>query len=442
VRAYGHEVRYCSELKKWFIWNGKFWEKDTSGDIYRRAKKTVRAMLIEAAQIESDEARKALVRHQKRSESENRIKAMVNLAQSEPGVPVHLSDFNRDPMLFNVQNGTIDLRTCKLQSHRPADLLTKISPVTYSSAATAPNWEAFIKRITAQSDRLAEYLARIVGYSLTGETVEHALFLLYGTGANGKSTFLESLRHVMGDYAATADFGTFLNSRTQGVRNDIARLNGSRFVTATESEAGKRMAESVVKQLTGGDRVSARFLYGEFFEFQPSFKLFLGTNHRPKVIGSDDGIWRRIRLIPFMVTIPSCERDRNLTVRLKLEADGILNWAIRGLQDWRKEGLRDPDEVLNATDEYRRREDAIGHFLESCCNRREGARASSEALYKRYGAWASANREFELNHREFSKVLEDKGFVRKHTDRGTAWLGIELRLDAESAVMSNNAHLF
>lgn len=349
VREHGEDVRYCAEIKKWFIWNGSFWEKDSSGEIYRRAKKTVRGMLIEAAHIESEEVRKALVKHERRSESENRIKAMVNVAQSESGIPIRLTHFDADPMLFNVQNGTIDLRKGELRKHRREDLISKISPVTYDPLAPAPLWGAFIKRITNGSEGLAEYLARTVGYSLTGETAEHALFLLYGTGANGKSTFLEALRYVMGDYAATADFGAFLASKGQGIRNDIARLKGARFVTATESEAGKRMAESLVKQLTGGDQVSARFLYGEFFEFHPAFKLFLGTNHRPKVIGSDEGIWRRIRLIPFTLTIPPSERDKKLTAKLKSEAQGILNWAIDGLRDWLDGGLKDPAEVLAAT---------------------------------------------------------------------------------------------
>jgi putative DNA primase/helicase len=429
VREHGEEVRYCAEIRKWLIWNGKLWERDSCGEIYRRAKKTVRGMLVEAAHIESEEVRKALVKHERRSESENRIKAMVNVAQSESGVPIRLTDFDADPMLFNVQNGTIDLRKGELRNHRREDLISKISPVTFDALASAPHWGSFIKRITNGSEGLAEYLARTVGYSLTGETSEHALFLLYGTGANGKSTFLEALRYVMGDYAATADFGAFLISKGQGIRNDIARLKGARFVTATESEAGKRMAESLVKQLTGGDQVSARFLYGEFFEFHPAFKLFLGTNHRPKVIGSDEGIWRRIRLIPFTMTIPLSERDKKLTAKLKSEAQGILNWALAGLRDWLEGGLKDPDEVLAATREYRQREDAIAHFLESCCTLQSDARVGSEPLYKQYCNWAAANNEYLLNSRDFSKTLEEKDFVKKHTSQGTTWFGIEVNAD-------------
>jgi putative DNA primase/helicase len=438
VKEHGKDIRYCAEIKRWFVWNGNFWERDASGEVYRKAKKTVRQMLIEAAHIESEEVRKALVKHERRSESENRIKAMVNLAQSESGIPIRLTEFDADSMLFNLQNGTIDLRTGELQKHRREDLISKISSVTYNPLASAPLWDSFIKRITNGSEGLAGYLARAVGYSLTGETIEHALFLLYGTGANGKSTFLEAVRYVMGDYAASADFGAFLVSKGQGIRNDIARLQGTRFVTATESEAGKRMAESLVKQLTGGDQVSARFLYGEFFEFRPSFKLFLGTNHRPKVIGSDEGIWRRIRLIPFTATIPPSERDRNLTAKLKLEADGILNWAIAGLQAWRNGGLQDPKEVLTATDEYRQREDAIGHFLELCCASRKDGRVGSDALYKRYGTWVNANKEYELSHREFSKMLEERGFKKDHTAQGTTWFGIELNSEHSASAHLND----
>jgi putative DNA primase/helicase len=441
VREHGEDVRYCAEIRKWFIWNGRLWERDSSGEIYRRAKKTVREMLVEAAHMDSEEIRKALVKHERRSESENRIKAMVNVAQSESGIPIRLTDFDADPMLFNVKNGTIDLRKGELREHRREDLISKISPVIYNPLASAPLWDSFIRRITNGSEGLVEYLARTIGYSLTGETTEHALFLLYGTGANGKSTFLEALRYVMGDYAMTADFGAFLISKGQGIRNDIARLKGARFVTATESEAGKRMAESLVKQLTGGDQVSARFLYGEFFEFQPMFKLFLGTNHRPKIIGSDEGIWRRIRLIPFTVTIPPSERDKKLTAKLKSEAQGILNWAIDGLRDWLDGGLRDPAEVLAATREYRQREDAIAHFLEYCCTLQTEARAGSEALYRQYCNWAETNNEYLLNSRDFSKTLEEKGFVKKHTAQGTTWYGIEVNVDRSVPAPSQGDNL-
>ena len=299
VKRYGNDIRYCNHTKKWYVWTGRRWAIDDKGAVTKKAKRVVQSILAEAAEIEDEETRKAYVQHERRSEAKNRLDAMVGLAQSEGDVPVRLDEFDPNPMLLNTVGGTIGLETVNLDIHRRRDMATKISPVKYDPDAKWPTWERFLNQVTAGDKELQGYLQRCVGYSLTGETSEHALFLLYGKGANGKSTFLEVVRHVLGDYAQTADFASFMISKNQTIRNDIAKLNGARLVTATESESGKRMSETVVKQLTGGDTVSARFLYSESFEFVPQFKLWLATNHKPKIVGADDGIWRRIRLIPF-----------------------------------------------------------------------------------------------------------------------------------------------
>ena len=425
VAAEGENIRYCYKNKSWYVWDGRMWSKDESGEIDRVAKRTVKAMLPEAANLDDDRC-KILVAHEQRSESGSRLHAMESLARSEKGVSVQLIDFDVDPMLFNCKNGTIDLSNAEIRDHRRADLISKIAPVVYEPNADCPTWRDFLVTVTGGNAELADYLQRCVGYSLTGQTTEHAMFLLYGTGANGKSTFLEVLRHVFGDYSQTADFGSFLFSNGQSVRNDLAKLNGARFVTANESDSGKRLDETVVKQMTGGDTVTARFLYGEHFEFIPQFKLWLGTNHKPTIRGQDEGVWRRIRLIPFTVSIPHNEQDQMLKGKLKFEASGILNWALKGLAQWRAEGLKEPTVVEEATKEYRAGQDVIGHFLETRCVEEEGLESAARELYTAYKQWAEETCEWVMNERVFSNVLAERGFKKVRHGGGMVWKGIGL----------------
>jgi putative DNA primase/helicase len=346
VAAEGENIRYCYKNKSWYVWDDRMWLKDESGEIHRVAKRTVKAMLHEAADLDNERC-KILVTHEQRSESEGRLNAMVSLSRSEENVSVQLSDFDVDPMLFNCKNGTIDLSNGEMRDHRRTDLISKITPVEYQFNAECPTWEDFLDTVTGGNGELTDYLQRCIGYSLTGQTIEHALFLLYGTGANGKSTFLEVLRHVLGDYSQTADFGSFLFSNGQSVRNDLAKLNGARFVTANESDSGKRMDETVVKQMTGGDTVTARFLYGEHFEFTPQFKLWLGTNHKPTIRGQDEGVWRRIRLIPFTVSIPRHKQDHTLLESSTGHSKGWSNGEQTGYKSlqWSRTPRRNTEQI-------------------------------------------------------------------------------------------------
>jgi putative DNA primase/helicase len=426
VIAAGNDIRFCHTTKKWLVWDRTRWVKDQTGGIVRLAKNCVRDILIEALLVGDDKQRAALVTHEQRSEAQPRIKAMVSLAESEPGIPIQLEELDRDPLLFNCANGTLDLRTGKLREHRREDLISKIAPVEFDPAAVCPGWIDFLYRVTAGSIELGKFLQRIVGYCLTALTIEQVLFLLYGRGANGKSTFLETLRWIFGDYAAQCDFATFLLAKGQSIRNDVARLNGARFVTAIESDAGKRLAETLVKTVTGGDTVTARFLYAEHFEFQPTFKLFLATNHKPRITGQDDAIWRRIRLIPFTVTIPKAERDGHLPEKLKAEAPGILNWALDGLKAWQVHGLTEPDAVASATGDYRESQDALAHFLEAKCTIRPEAEERASELYRAYKDWTEAAGEFRLTQRDFSSTMSERGFVKKRGNAGFVWYGVEV----------------
>jgi putative DNA primase/helicase len=430
VAAEGNNIRYCYENKKWYVWDGRIWSKDDSGKIYRLAKQTAKGMLHEAADLQDEEERKLLVSHEQRCESEGRLNAMVSVARWQEGVPIKLTDFDCDPMLLNCFNGTMDLSTGNLFEHRREKLISKMAEVEYRPEEKCPTWLEFMDTVADGRVELTEYLQRCVGYSLTGQTVEHALFLLYGRGANGKSTFLEVLRHIFAEYSQTADFSSFLASNVQTVRNDLAKLNGARFVTASESDSGKRLDETIIKQMTGGDTVFARFLYSEGFEFTPQMKLWLGTNHKPTIRGQDEGVWRRIRLIPFTVSIPLEQQDHNLRDKLKQEASGILNWALEGLVQWHAKGLEEPAVVKDATNDYRTDQDVLAHFIATRCTEEDDLESPARDLYQAYKKWAEETNEYVMNERGFSNALSERGFRKVRLCEGNMWKGIGLTSDS------------
>lgn len=412
---------------RWFHWDGQRWAASESGrQVDRSAKAIARDMAKRAlASGDKDEIRWAL-----RTQSRERIKAMIDLARPELSVPA--AQLDGDPLLLNVLNGTLDLRTGILRKHDPADLITKLAAVTYDADAQCPNWLRFLDRVLATDAELIRGVQKMVGYSLTGDTREQVFFFLHGTGANGKTTFVEVLRALLGDYSTQAEFSTFLARRGDGPRNDIARLRGARFVAATEAQQDRNLDEAVVKSLTGGDTITARFLYGEFFEFQPAFKIWLTANHRPQVRGDDPAIWRRVRLVPFVVTIPDEERDPQLPATLAAELSGILTWAVEGCLAWQREGLGLPAAVRDATAGYRADMDRLAAFLYERCLIALEAQAGSTDLYSAYSAWCQARGEPADSQRVFSERLaaHDPGRIRKLKSNGLmVWRGIELRPD-------------
>lgn len=310
---------------------------------------------------------------------------MVELAQSEPGIAVHHTALDSAPWLLNCRNGTIDLKTGTPHPHDRAQLLTKQIDVDYDPAAPAPRWARFIERITDGDPELATYMQRAAGYTLTGDVSEQCLFFCYGNGANGKSTYVETLAALLGNFWLKAPTEMLMQQRSGGggVPNDVARLPGARMVVAAEVSEGGRIDEAKVKDLTGGDTLIARFMRAEFFEFRPVFKLWLYGNHKPQIRGTDNGIWRRIRLIPFTATIPEAERDPALAEKLRVELAGILAWAVRGCLAWQAEGLTAPVAVKAATDTYRAEMDAIGAFLLDSCTIAPRLSASAGDLYKK-----------------------------------------------------------
>jgi putative DNA primase/helicase len=427
VADHGQDVRYCYPWGKWLVWTGARWEADDSGKVHRLAKETVRGIYQEAAEAESESQRKELARHATRSEAEARIRAMLELAKSE--VSVSTDDLDRDPWLLNVLNGTVDLhQSGELMEHRREDLITKLAPIEYDPEARAATWEAFLRRVLPKEE-VREFVRRAAGYSLTGDTSEQCMFINHGGGNNGKSTFQETIAAALGDYAMRAPTEMLLARRAGGIPNDVARLKGGRFVMSSETEEGRRLAESLVKDLTGQDTISARFMRAEWFDFTPTHKLWLSTNHKPEIRGTDNAIWRRIRLVPWTVAIPPAEQDKKLLAKLRKELPGILAWAVRGCLKWQREGLAEPEEVRSATAAYRSEMDVLAAFIEDRCVVGRGLEAQATPLYNAYREWAESAGEKAEKQRGFGMRLTERGFAREKRGGTYRWLGIGLRHD-------------
>jgi putative DNA primase/helicase len=386
----------------------------------------VRKIYEETKFVEDDTKRQATARHALSSESNGRIKAMVSLAKSE--LPIKPEVFDKNKYLLNVKNGTIDLKTGILHPHKRENYITKVAPVVYDENAECPEWDRFLDRIMDGNENLISFLQRAVGYSLSGDVSEQCLFIFWGAGANGKSTFLRTIGTLLGDYSQHAATETILLKKGGGIPNDLARMKGARFVTCSEAEAEHKLAENLIKQMTGDDLISARFLHQEWFEFEPEYKLFLGTNNRPIIKGDEHAIWRRIRLVPFNVIIPEAEKDIHLFEKLKNELSGILNWALKGALDWQKNRLGTPPEVIEATNEYRSDMDLIGGFIDECCVQESNVQVSSKNLYQAYSNWCENSGEVHLKKNWFGRKLREKGFESKvlGSERARYWLGLDL----------------
>jgi len=425
VEQHGKDVRWCDPFKSWFIWNDTKWSRDEAQRIVTRAKATVRDMYAGAARIADDEMRKRLMDHARKTEARSRIDAMIAL--SRPDVAVVPEQFDRDPWLLNIQNGTINLHTGRLQEHRREDLCTKLASVPYDPEAKCPRWQKFLAEVFEPHADLISFVQRATGYSLTGDVREECFFLLAGSGRNGKGTFLKTIQTLLADYAGTADFATFTLRHESGMRDDVANMRGQRFVVAQEAHEGAALAEGVIKWLTGGDRVRARRLYENSSEFDPTFKLWLATNHKPEVRGTDPAIWSRIKLIPFDVSFEGRE-DKTLKQALLKELPGILTWAVHGCLSWQKDGLQFPASVIEATREYRTDSDQVGRFLAECCVKGKAAQTRAARLYESYKSWCEANGEKQLTSTAFgTRARGCDGVSKEVTRKGTIYGGIGLR---------------
>lgn len=440
VQRYRDNTRYSYTNKCWYFYDGKQWVTDTTGQIKRLLDAVVEEMKNEdvyvADGMDEEEAEKAFLKHVKASRS-NRGKTSM-LKEVEHHLPVSPDDFDRDKSAFNAQNGYIDLIGGTLNEHSRKKMFTKISNVEFTDKTDCPRWLDFLNEIFEYDQELIDFIQKSVGYSLSGSTREQCMFILFGNGRNGKSVFLDIINDILGSYATNIQPQTLMvKQQTSGANSDIARLKGARLVTTTEPNDGVRLDEGLVKQLTGGDKVTARHLYGNEFEFEPEFKIWMATNHKPIIRGTDDGIWRRMKMIPFKYQIPDHRVDKNLKYKLRKELPAILNWAVEGALKWQKEGLKNPRVVEEANKEYRTEMDVIELFMQECCAIDESYSIQAKVLYQTYKDWAKENNQYEMNNTRFGKEMGQK-FGKHKTHGQIKYFGLMINDEYDQKTFSIN----
>lgn len=426
----GTQVAHCELWGKWLYWDGHRWSVDMSNHIRSLVERSVQTMHALNPLTPEGEEQKALRRFIQQSESQRGFDHC--LGQARHLVPVQPDDLDQNQWLFNAADGTIDLRTGEVFAPRRSDLITKRSEIAYGhpEESDCPMWTDFLHMVMGGDEELIRFLQMAAGYTLTGRTSEQCFFLLSGRGKNGKSTFLETLARIMGDdYAGTAPIDSFLERRYEAIRNDLAGMKGRRMVSAIEANQGSQLDEALVKSITGGDKISARFLRAEFFEFRPEFKLWLGVNERPRIRGDDEGIWRRVRLVPFEVEIPPQKRILDFGQKLvdAGEMTAILRWAVRGCQMWLDEGsLQSPARIIEATASYREEQDVLGSWLRSRCTVGGTFQVASSVAYKDYREWAAESGHRPMALQTWSRKVAERGFehVRKNSGRFFRGLGL------------------
>ena len=409
------DLRYVDAWGKWLHWNGSCWCRDKVLRVYNQVRTICRTESVNCNYPRDSRA----------VASGKTVAAVERLARCDKRLAATADQWDADPWLLNTPGGIVDLRDGDLRAAKREDYCTKITAV--APDGECPLWHEFLDRIFAGDVDLIDFMQRMCGYALTGDISEHALFFGHGSGANGKGRFVAAISGIMGTYAATAPMEVFTESRTDRHPTELAGLMGARLVTAQETEKGRRWAETRIKTMTGGDKISARFMRQDFFEFTPQFKLLIMGNHRPGLRGVDESIRRRMNLIPFTVTIPEEERDPDLDKKLRTEWPGILAWMITGCLKWQEDGLRTPQAVIEATEAYLRNEDAIATWMEERCSTGPNESAASSALFGSWRLWAEGAGEPVGSQKVLSQTLADRGFVSVHTKAGTIFKGISLK---------------
>jgi putative DNA primase/helicase len=414
---HGDNLRYTAHWGHWHVWVGTRWKRDETCYVVDLVRLLCRKVSSECYEDKNLPRRIA---------SASTVAAVERLARSDRRHTASVHQWDADPWLLNTPAGVVDLRTGTLRPAMREDFCTKVTSA--APGGDCPLWMAFLSRITADNIELQKFLQRFCGYLLTGITREDALFFFYGTGANGKTVFINTISEVMGDYSKTAPMEAFTASNNDQHPTDLAGLQGARLVSASETEDGKRWAENKLKRLTGGDPIAARFMRQDFFEYVPQFKLLIAGNHKPGLHAVNEAIRRRIYLVPFSVTIPVEERDEELTEKLRPEFPGILRWMIDGCLDWQRDGLSQPSIVKDATEEYLASEDVVGQWLEECCDIGPHKSSTGTALFASFQQWCIRNEEMVSSQKRFSQNLEARGFNRKRSSNTRSFCGIALRL--------------
>jgi putative DNA primase/helicase len=420
-------VKYVPAWGRWLRWDGRRWADDDVLEHLRRARKTARALVEEAAAERDEARRKALLDHARRSAGEPRLRAILAIAASDERIVVRPADLDSDPWVLNAENGTIDLHTGKLRPHQPDDLLTMLAGAAYDPDAAAPLWEAHLRRWLV-SDDVIDFFRRLCGVSALGLTLEHLVAILWGGGGNGKSVTRNAVAGTLGDYAHHSTLDLLLQTRRSAgqATPELADLRGRRLVTVSESPEDGRLASERVKAITGGDPITARRLHSNPFTFPPSHTIWLSTNHRPRIADDGDAIWRRVLLIPFKVTIPEAEWDREIDAKLAVERPGILAWIVQGALAYKREGLSPPHTVKAATAGYREDEDAFAGFLRDRAVVDEGASAQAAELLRAYNEHAAFVGSPTLSANALAEKLQARNFTRKRTNKGARWYGLRL----------------
>ena len=420
---YDGRALYDHRRKRWLVWAGHRWKPDGDGAVQRMALEAIRERLRAAAELDDSDSRKKVAAWALSSESAYRLRSMVSLAQDHPPFARTGETFDAVNHLLGCENGVVDLRSGELRPGRPDDELTMTTGLVFDPMAEAPRWERFLVEVLP-SEAIRAYVKRLAGYSVFGDPREQLVALCWGGGCNGKGRMLHAICHALGDYAANTPFSTFELTKAQAT-NDVAALWQKRLVTASETTEARRLNEARVKAVSGGDPITARFLFGEFFTFIPTFTVWLSMNHKPIITGTDEGIWRRIRLIPFTVSFLGRE-DKTIDAQLEPEAPGILRWIVDGCLEWQRDGLREPSEVLAATAQYRAESDVVGQFWEDCVIEIPGARTKASDLLQRYREWCEAEGERPLNRTVLGRRLADRGYQKQRLGTGVHYLGIGL----------------
>ena len=452
INLHGKDVFWCQLWGKWLIWDGRRWQVDNRLGVGKMARDVARCFLNQAAEAKDNKEMGKFIELGQSAATYSRQTAMLNLVKTV--VPVEPNELDADPMLLNTLTGTIDLTTGEVKAHNREDRITKMTNASYGGRdSECPRWIQFLKEILAGDTDTIDFMQRSIGYALTGEIRENVIFILHGDGANGKTTLVEAIMYVLGDYAKSAAPDLLLQRRNESHPTGVADLMSARFVSSVEVDDGRKLNESLVKRLTGRDTIKARFMKQDFFDFTPSHKLFMAVNHRPEIQGTDKGIWRRIRLIPFEVEIPEEKQDQKLLDKLTEEASGILAWAVKGCLQWQHSGLGMPAAVKAASQAYKEESDVIGRFFDECCVLGKEHETQVSKLYDSFREWCDRNRERGYAANKFGQLVGKQNNlqkIRKRLNKKSCrvWQGIGLVSDtgdngsvSKSDTPKNSSHI-
>lgn len=444
---YGNMIRYSYNRKKWSYWSGKVWTIDDSGEIKKMADAVLQDIKSEAFNEADEDTQADKLKWYTRSSSSKSKESMIKECQHLEGIPASPDAFDSYTDYLNCKNGIVNLRNGELMPHDSHFMMSKICFAEYDTSNTKPKlWLKFLDDITAGNKELQAYIQKCVGYSLSGSNREQCAYFLYGIGNNGKSTFLDTISDILGDYASNVQPESIMLKRfgNDTANSDIARLKSARFVTCEEPTEGVRLNEGLLKQLTGGSKITCRFLYGDEFEYTPEFKIWVATNHKPIIRGSDVGIWRRIKLIPFEVSIPKDKVDKELKYKLRKESAQILKWAVDGCIKWQKEGIQEPVCVLDAIKEYKTEMDLLATFVEQCIeiNYNPGNHIMANDLFRLYSKWAKANNEYVMTSQKFFREITKKLPDKTRSGKGIMYLNVNTTDYADDIIGSKFQYNF